>query len=55
MVEVGERFFSKITVDSHNGCWLWNSALTRGYGVFSVNGHTKYAHLELQRLRRAKQ
>ena len=37
-----ERFMKKIVVD--DGHWIWQGAVTGGYGVITVDGQAKYAH-----------
>jgi len=38
------RFWSKVR-RSPKGCWLWTGAIAKsGYGTFSLNGRTEYAH-----------
>lgn len=31
-------------VDTETGCWIWQRATTKGYGVMYANGKTCYAH-----------
>lgn len=39
-----ERFWEKVEVNSH-GCWFWTAHVSpSGYGRFSVDGRTAYAH-----------
>lgn len=42
-----ERFWEKVDKNGPNGCWNWLAALSKGYGVFRVNGKnviaTRYA------------
>lgn len=33
-----DRFFSKVSGQSGDGCWLWTGALRYGYGHFRVGG-----------------
>lgn len=37
-----DRFWIK--VQKNDGCWLWTSNVTRGYGQFSFLGRPVYAH-----------
>ena len=40
-----ERIFSKISIDSDKGCWLWNGALnTYGYGETWFNRRMELTH-----------
>jgi len=41
-VGILERFESKFSKTS--GCWVWENAKTRGYGVLNVEGKVEYAH-----------
>lgn len=43
-VAATDRFFTKI-YQQDNGCWIWLAAkFKNGYGAFSYNGKTGYAH-----------
>lgn len=37
-----KRFWSK--VDKTSDCWVWTSALNKGYGAFSIKNHSEQAH-----------
>lgn len=37
-----ERFWEK--VDKSGDCWLWTSALSKGYGQFAIDGVQRRAH-----------
>ena len=39
-----ERFSEKYLPEPNTGCWLWESATTRGYGVIHIAGGVQYAH-----------
>ena len=40
-----ERFWVKVERSGEPGaCWPWTGSLVKGYGQFSVNGKTVYAH-----------
>ena len=43
------RFFKHV-VKSNNGCWIWNGANTRGYGLFYYRGHSIQAHRFIYRV-----
>lgn len=38
------RFHSKYLIDSATGCWIWQGAPLRGYGVFYAQGKRWKAH-----------
>lgn len=39
-----ERFWAKVEKNGSNGCWLWTSAISRGYGTFWLDSKPVYAH-----------
>jgi hypothetical protein len=41
---VMERFHAKYIPEPNSGCWLWDGALTAGYGCMRVDKKTVYAH-----------
>lgn len=44
ITEVGPEYWSK--VERTSSCWLWTGALSpNGYGKFTVDGRTVYAHI----------
>lgn len=44
MFGLSSAFFGKFYVDGDSGCWIWERALTHGYGQLTVNGRNYRAH-----------
>jgi len=45
MMEVSDRFWSKVKRMDGDGCWMWQGARYRGrYGQFQMNGRPHGAH-----------
>ena|SRR5215469_14381135 len=38
------RLLSKIRIDPSSGCWIWQGALSRGYGVIKIDGKMLKTH-----------
>lgn len=46
---IEERFWQFASPEPNTGCWLWDGASTRGYGVILVDGRNTYAtHISMQ-------
>lgn len=44
--DTNERFFSLISVDKQNECWIWRGAVdNKGYGTFIIDEEYKHTHL----------
>ena len=44
VVELDERFWSKVDVGGPDDCWEWQAVRLKGYGRFSLGGKMQYAH-----------
>lgn len=45
MTNLPDRFWDKVAADPNTGCWHWMAGTNpRGYGKFSLDGETLYAH-----------